>query len=245
MKSTFLLLLLTSIANSVTCQISFFNMPNPDMLPANGYAYAEYDHYQTVKSNKSVNADVFRLSVQATPFLEVGSNLWFNKENSSNPDKWVLATKWRIPIYKSDKIKISMSPGSWTSFYLHDNVQVKNILYNFFGFSIQHNENIYTRLMLGGYGKYWKYSEEIGMEKFTSGLIAGVEQRLSKELVFVTDYFQGSGEGFGLATGFVFYALKGGQNLPIYLAYQFDNDSRENDLLIFELGYTFNFFGKK
>jgi hypothetical protein len=61
----------------------------------------------------------------------------------------------------------------------------------------------------------------------------------------VADYFQGSGEGFGLATGFVYYALNKGSNQPVYVAYQFDNDSRDNDLLILEIGYTFNFFGKK
>jgi hypothetical protein len=241
----FALLLLIIGTSELRAQISFFNMPNPDMLPANGYAYAEYDRYQSLRGNSAVNANVFRLSVQATPFLEVGSNLWFNEENTADPDKLVLATKWRIWLFKNDKIKLSLSPGSWSSVYLHDNVPVKNLVYTFLGFSIQHNENIYTRVMLGGYGKHWQYSEEIGLETFTSGLIAGAEQRLSKKLVFVTDYFQGSGEGFGLATGFVFYALKDGQNLPIYLAYQFDNDSRDNDLLIFEIGYTFNFFGKK
>jgi hypothetical protein len=39
----FALLLLIFGTIELRAQISFFNMPNPDMLPANGYAYAEYD----------------------------------------------------------------------------------------------------------------------------------------------------------------------------------------------------------
>lgn len=98
--------------------------------------------------------------------------------------------------------------------------------------------------MLGGYGKHWKEGPELGQKEVQGGLMAGLEQRITRKLVFVTDYFQGSGEGFGLATGFVFYALDNGGNLPIYLAYQLDNDSRKNDLLVFELGYFFRAYKK-
>jgi hypothetical protein len=217
------------------------------MFPDVGYSYAEYDLYQSLKGNNAVNASVFRMAVQPTKFLEVGANLWFNQELSSNPDKIVISTKWRVWIYQSEKIKLSLSPGSWSSIYFNE-YSVKNLGYCFAGLTINHSKYIYTRFMLGGYGKYWKSGPEaIGQEEFTSGLIAGLEQRLTKELVFVTDYFQGSGEGFGLATGFVCYLLKGGTNLPIYAAYQFDNDSRENDLVILQLGYFFRAYsnGKK
>ena len=74
-------------------QISFFNMPNPDMLPDVGYAYAELDVYRSLKGNESVNATVTRLSVQATPFLEVGTNFWFNPDHPQDPNRVVLATK--------------------------------------------------------------------------------------------------------------------------------------------------------
>jgi hypothetical protein len=94
--------------------------------------------------------------------------------------------------------------------------------------------------MVGGYAKYWKDADD----EFTTGLIAGIEQRLTRRLVFVTDYFQGSGEGYGVSPGFVFYAKDEGSNLPIYLAYQFDNDDRANDLLLLEIGYMFQLFGR-
>ncbi|MDZ4715231.1 MAG: hypothetical protein SH819_07140 [Cytophagales bacterium] len=217
-------------------QISFFNMPNPDMLPAVGYAYAEYDQYQSLKGEESVNAKVARLSVQALPFLEVGANLWFNADHPQDPNRVVLATKWKIPIYSKNKLTVSMSPGSWTSLYFTENSPMKNIFYDFVGVTINHSEHIYTRFMIGAYSKFRK------SEANQYGPIAGLEQRLSKKLVFVTDYFGGSGEGFGLATGFVFYALDEGKNLPIYLAYQFDNDSSKNDLFLFEIGYLLPFW---
>lgn len=225
-------------------QLSFFNMPNPDMFPDVGYSYVEYDIYQTINDNKVVNANVIRGMIQPAKFCEIGANLWFNKELSTNPDKIVLSTKWRVWLYKNEKLKLSMVPGSWSSFYFDNDVPLKNIVYDFLGLSIQHSQTIYTRLMIGGYGKYWKYAETLQQNKFTSGMIAGLEQRLSRQLVFVTDYFQGSGEGFGLATGFVFYALNKGTNLPLYAAYQFDNDNRENDLIIVQLGYFFRVWGK-
>lgn len=231
--------ILICFAQRLSAQLTFFNMPNPDMFPDVGYAYAEYDRYQSVKDNKAVNADVTRIAYQLTPFVEVGTNLWFNKELSNNPDKIVLSTKWRVWLHRDSKIKICLSPGSWSSFYFDGDIPVKNIVYSFIGLHFSHSEVIYTRLMLGGYGKHWKHAESLGQKEFTKGIIAGIEQRLSKKLVLVSDYFQGSGEGFGLAFGFVFYALNDGQNLPLYLAYQKDNDSSENDLVIAQIGYFF------
>lgn len=227
------------VAYAVSGQISFFNMPNPDMLPDVGYSYSEYDLYQSLKGQNAVNASVFRMSVQATPYLETGANVWFNSDNPQDPNRIVLATKWRLWLHQSDKIKISMSPGNWTSLYFVKDTPMKNILYDFVGISIRHSEDIYTRFMLGGYGKFIKN------QKSQYGFIAGVEQRISKSLVFVTDYFSGSGEGYGLAPGFVFYAMENGTNLPIYLAYQFDNDTRQNDLLLFEIGYMLRYWKPK
>ena len=132
-----------------------------------------------------------------------------------------------------------MSPGSWTSLYFVKDTPMKNIVYDFLGLSIQHSKYIYTRLMFGGYGKYVKDQTS------QYGFIAGVEQRLSKKLVFVTDYFSGTGEGYGLAPGFVWYATENGTNFPIYLAYQFDNESRKNDLLLVEVGYFLRFWKRK
>ena len=238
-------LLIFISVNTAQAQLTFFNMPNHDMFQDVGYSYAEYDVYQSVKNNNAVNAQVFRIMVQPLKFMEMGTNIWFNKELPSNPDKIVLSTKWRVWLYKNEKVKLSLVPGSWTSFYFDKNIPIKNIGYAFLGFSVKHTEDIYTRLMFGAYGKYWKHAADLGQDKFTSGFIAGLEQRLSKKLVFVTDYFQGSGEGFGLATGFVFYAMNKGTNLPLYLAYQFDNDSRKNDLMIGQIGYFFRAFKKK
>lgn len=229
-NSCFILIFLALI-NKSFCQISFFNMPNPDMLPAVGYSYLEYDQYQSLKGETPVNAYVTRMSFQTTKFLEVGANVWFNADAPSDPNRIVMATKWRIWLKQTEKIKLSMSPGSWTSFYFQGNTPMKNIVYDFLGFSVKHTETIYTRLMIGTYGKFQRTTAS----KF--GLIAGVEQRLSKSLVFVTDYFGGSGEGYGLAPGLVWYALNKGTNLPFYLAYQIDNDSRKNDLLLVEIGY--------
>jgi hypothetical protein len=237
--------LVLCLPNVLRAQISFFNMPNPDMLPAVGYSYFEYDQYQTLRNNKSVNAYVPRLSYQATPFLEVGANVWFNKEHDNVPERVVIATKWRAWLYQSPKIKVSMSPGFWESIYF--NHPMKHLVYDFFGLTINHTDVIYTRLMFGAYGKYWKVGPEqsIPYKKFTKGVMAGVEQRLTKGLVFVTDYFSGSGEGYGLAPGLVWYVTENGNNLPLYLAYQIDNDSKKNNLLLFEIGYFFNVFGPK
>ena len=233
------IILLVLISFSSAGQISFFNMPNPDMLPDVGYSYSEYDLYQSLKGEKTVNASVFRMSVQATPFLETGANVWFNSDNPQDPNRVVLATKWRIWLHRSEKIVISMSPGSWTSFYFVKDTPMKNIIYDFIGLKIQHSKYIYTRLMLGGYGKFIKNQTS------QYGIIAGLEQRLSKSLVFVTDYFGGIGEGYGLAPGFAYYATENGTNFPIYLAYQFDNESRQNDLLLFQVGYFLRYWKPK
>jgi len=239
-KRSFTILVVICLSNAPTFgQISFFNMPNPDMLPAVGYSYLEYDRYQSFKGMDSVNASVYRMSVQATKFLELGANIWQNADHPGDPNRAVLATKWRIWMHQSDKLDISMSPGSWTSIYLSEDQPVKNIFYDFVGMNFKHTQTIYTRVMVGGYGKYQKGQTS------TYGMIAGLEQRLSKELVFVTDYFQGTGEGYGLAPGFVFYALDEGKNLPIYLAYQFDNESRDYDLILFEIGYLLKFWEPK
>lgn len=229
-----LLVWVTLTTSESFAQVSFFNMPNPDMMPV-GSMYVEYDQYQTLKSNKAVNAYVPRASYQVLPYMEVGANLWFT--HADKPDRIVLATKWRFWLYESEKIKLSMSPGNWSSIYFHDGLAPKHIIYDFLGLTIQHSDVIYTRLMAGAYGKIWKDNPG---KNFKQGAIAGVEQRITKSLVFVTDYFGGSGEGYGLAPGFVYYATGNGSNLPIYLAYQFDNDDRKNDLLLFEIGYTFS-----
>jgi len=245
-RKVLLLFLFLTLSSSVFSQISFFNMPNPDMLPAVGYSYAEYDQYQSLKGTDAVNAYVPRISVQALSYLEVGANFWFNKETGNALDKVVLAHKWRIWLYQSEKYKISMSPGGWHSIYLGNDLKPKHLLYDFVGLTIKHSDIIYTRLMFGGYMKYWKNAPALQDIKKTSfGALAGLEQRISRSLVFVTDYFQGSGEGYGLAPGFVYYATENGNNLPIYLAYQIDNDDRKNDLLLFEIGYMFQLFGKK
>lgn len=229
------------IYGAACAQISFFNMPNPDMLPDVGYAYAEYDQYTSLKGEKSVNASVARISFQTTKFLEVGANFWFNSDAPTDPNRVVLATKWRVWLYQGNKVKLSMSPGSWTSLYFQnrDVNPMKNIVYDFLGLTINHNESIYTRFMFGGYGKFQKSRTS------QYGVIAGLEQRISKSLVFVTDYFSGSGEGYGLAPGLVWYALDNGTNLPFYFAYQIDNDSRKNDLFLFEVGYVFKTWGAK
>ncbi|MBX7151278.1 hypothetical protein K1X84_06525 [bacterium] len=243
---TAIIVLISSTAKTGFAQVSFFNMPNPDMMPRVGYSYVEYDQYQTLKDNKAVNAYVPRISIQALPYLELGANFWFNKETTKSIDKVVLAHKWRIWLYQSEKYKISMSPGGWHSIYTDGDLSPKHLLYDFVGLTIQHSDVIYTRLMAGGYMKHWKNAPKIQDVKKTSfGALAGLEQRISKSLVFVTDYFQGSGEGYGLAPGFVYYATENGGNLPIYLAYQFDNDDRKNDLLLFEIGYMFQLFGEE
>lgn len=138
-----------------------------------------------------------------------------------------------------------MSPGFWESIYF--NHPMKHLIYDFLGFSVNHTDVIYTRLMFGAYGKYWKDgpAQSLPYKKFTKGVMAGVEQRISRSLVFVTDYFSGSGEGYGLAPGFLWYATENGKNLPFAFTYQFDNDSRKNDLLLLEVGYFFNLFGPK
>jgi hypothetical protein len=216
-------------------QISFFNMPNPDMLSHPGAAYAEYDRYQSLRKNGTVNATVFRFSYQATNFLEVGANTWFNADHPQDPHRLVLATKWRINLYQKGNISITMSPGNWSSIYFQDNPGTKHLLYNFIGFTHQEGPKAYTRIMIGGYGKY------IGnIRNDTYGAIAGLEHRFNDKIEFVADYFQGSGEGFGLATGIVYYAMDNGHNLPLYFAYQFDNDSRFNDLVLFQIGYFFS-----
>lgn len=81
--------------------------------------------------------------------------------------------------------------------------------------------------------------------QFNYGAIAGIEHRFTDKFELVADYFQGTGEGFGLATGFVFYAADNGHNLPIYVAYQFDNETSQNDVFILQAGWFFRMFGKK
>lgn len=238
MKRTLLFSFLLSLQLPAKCQISFFNMPNPDMLPDVGYAYAELDVYRSLKGNNAVNATVTRLSIQATPFLELGGNLWFNQDHPQDPNRFVLATKWKIPLFQKNTITLSLVPGSWTSFHFEKETPIKNLFYAFFGFNHEEGPKAYTRLMFGGYSKFF------GDNPVQFGMIAGFEHRFSDKLEFVTDYFQGSGEGFGLATGIVFYAAQNGHNLPLYFAYQFDNDSRENDLLLFEIGWMFRMFDK-
>lgn len=225
-------------------QMSFFNMPNPDMLPDVGYAYAEYDRYQSLKGTEAVNASVFRFSTQVTSYLEVGANAWFNSDNPQDPNRLVLATKWKANLFKKGDFTITMSPGNWTSIY-YDGTSIKNIVYDFIGINHVEGPQSYTRVMVGGYGKHWKAAKEFGQEELSFGMIAGFEHRFTDYIEFVADYFQGSGEGFGLAMGVVGYPLEKGHNLPIYLAYQFDNDSRANDLILFQVGYFFRAFTKQ
>lgn len=236
MKAT-LLLLLVSLPGFA--QISFFNMPNPDMLPDVGYSYVEFDRYQTVKSNNTVNASVFRASFQVTQYLEAGTNWWFNEDNPSDPNRVVLATKWKVNVFNSGTFTMTFHPGSWTSLYFDGETPMKNIVYGFMGLNHVEGPQSYTRLMLGGYGKFIKDVRS------TYGLIGGFEHRFNDHIEFVVDYFQGSGEGFGLAAGVVYYAAEKGHNLPLYLAYQWDNDSRENDLILFQIGYFFRAWGQK
>ncbi len=238
MKKSLLSILLVPMALQVFSQISFFNMPNPDMLSDVGYAYAEMDLYRSLKGNDPVNATVTRISVQATPFLEVGTNFWFNPDHPQDPNRIVLATKWKINLFHKKTITLSLSPGSWSSLYFDKETPMKNIIYTFLGFNHEEGPKAYTRFMFGGYTKYW------GDNPVQYGGIAGFEHRFSDKFEFVTDYFQGSGEGFGLATGIVFYAAEQGHNLPLYFAYQFDNDSRANDVFLFEIGWLFRMFGK-
>ena len=216
-------------------QISFFNMPNPDMLAHPGAAYIEYDRYQSLRENNFVNASVFRFSYQVTNYLEVGANTWINNDHPLDPNRIVLSSKWRIKLYQKGNIAITMSPGNWSSIYLSENPGTKHLIYNFFGFTHQEGPKAYTRLMLGAYGKYIRT-----IQNDTYGAIAGLEHRFNDKIEFVADYFQGSGEGFGLATGIVYYAMDNGHNLPLYFAYQFDNDSRANDLFLFQIGYFFS-----
>ncbi len=220
-------------------QLSFFNMPNPDMLPAVGDAYAELDRYQSLKGQNAVNASVARLSVQATPFLEVGANFWFNPDHPQDPNRVVIATKWKIDLYKKGHITMTLSPGSWSSIYFTKETPMKNLIYTFVGFNHEEGPKAYTRLMLGGYTKYF------GDNPVQYGMIAGIEHRFSDKIELVADYFQGTGEGFGLATGIVYYAADNGHNLPIYLAYQFDNEGSQNDVLLVQVGWFFRMFGKK
>ncbi len=220
-------------------QLSFFNMPNPDMLPAVGDAYAELDRYQSLKGQDVVNASVARLSVQATPFLEVGTNFWFNPDHPQDPNRVVIATKWKIDLYKKKHVTMTLSPGSWTSIYFTKETPMKNLIYAFVGFNHEEGPKAYTRLMLGGYTKYF------GDNPVQYGMIAGIEHRFTDKIELVADYFQGTGEGFGLATGIVYYAADNGHNLPIYLAYQFDNEGSQNDVLLVQAGWFFRMFGKK
>ena len=219
-------------------QISFFNMPNPDMLPSVGSAYGELDRYQSLKGEDNVNSSVARLSVQATPFLEVGTNFWFNPDHPQDPNRVVLVTKWKIDVFKKNHLTMTVSPGSWSSVYFAENIPMKNLVYAFVGLNHEEGPKAYTRLMLGGYTKYW------GENPVQYGIIAGIEHRFSDKFELVADYFQGTGEGFGLATGFVFYAAEDGHNLPIYVAYQFDNEGSQNDVLLLQVGWFFRMFGK-
>ncbi len=232
----FLLILLPTLGYG---QLSFFNMPNPDMLPAVGDAYAELDRYQSLKGQDAVNASVARLSVQAAPFLEVGANFWFNPDHPQDPNRVVIATKWKIDLYKKGHVTMTLSPGSWSSIYFTKETPMKNLIYTFVGFNHEEGPKAYTRLMLGGYTKYFGYNP------VQYGMIAGIEHRFTDKIELVADYFQGTGEGFGLATGIVYYAADNGHNLPIYLAYQFDNEGSQNDVLLVQVGWFFRMFGKK
>lgn len=173
MKST-LLLLLVSLRGFA--QISFFNMPNPDMLPDVGYSYVEFDRYQTVKSNNTVNASVFRASFQVTQYLEAGTNWWFNEDNPSDPNRVVLATKWKVNVFNSGKFTMTFHPGSWTSLYFDGETPMKNIVYGFMGLNHVEGPQSYTRLMLGGYGKFIKDVRS------TYGLIGGFEHRFNDHI---------------------------------------------------------------
>ena len=230
------LLLITAMTS--WAQISFFNMPNPDMLPAVGYSYIEYDRYQTLRGENTVNASVLRASVQPVKFWEVGGNVWFNDDNPSDPNRVVISNKFKLELFSKGHFNITMSPGAWSSFYFKGD-PMKNLVYNFIGINHQEHRKAYTRVMFGGYGKYQRGRPT------NYGMIAGLEHRFNDYIEFVADYFQGSGEGFGLAMGTVIYAADKGHNLPIYLAYQFDNDSRKNDLILVQIGYFFRAWGRE
>lgn len=163
--------------------------------------------------------------------------MWFNDDNPQDPNRVVVSNKFKINLHQKGNLNITMSPGAWSSIYLKGD-PMKNLVYNFIGVNHQEHAKAYTRFMIGGYGKY-----QSGRPS-AYGMIAGLEHRFNDYIEFVADYFQGSGEGFGLALGTVVYAADKGHNLPVYIAYQFDNDSRRNDLLLLQVGYFFRAWGE-
>ncbi|MFN5168456.1 MAG: hypothetical protein ACK5DD_02425 [Cyclobacteriaceae bacterium] len=64
---------------------------------------------------------------------------------------------------------------------------MKNLIYGFMGFNHVEGPQSYTRLMVGGYGKFIKDVRS------TYGFIGGLEHRFNDHIEFVVDYFQGIG----------------------------------------------------
>lgn len=100
MKRIFLCSILVSFSLFSKAQLSFFNIPNSDMLPDVGYAYAVYERYQSLKGTEAVNASVFRFPTQETSFLEVVATALLNSDNSEDSNRIALATKWKPNLLK-------------------------------------------------------------------------------------------------------------------------------------------------
>ena len=230
-KLALLVACLLSIISSAAAQSTIFNIPSTDVqAPRKVYLENDFITHFASYSNGGYVTYGPRIVVGLPGNVEVGVNAYYTRASSSQPISVQPNVKWQF--YQNEKLGVAIAAGALLSTPVtHRNDSSTTGLVYVVGsksFSGSHT----PRLTFGGYQLLGRF--EVGTDK--TGVMAAVEQPLTKNFSVLTDWFSGN-NSLGYVTPGVGITLSPKNN--IYAGYSIGNQGRGNNSLGVYYGHTF------
>ena len=220
-----------STISSAAAQSTIFNIPSSD-VQSSRRVYLETDFITHFASYANGGYQIYgqRVVVGVPGNIEVGANVYYTRTSSPQPISVQPNVKWQF--YQNEKLGVAIAAGALLSTPVrHRNDSSTTGLVYVVGsksFSGSHT----PRLTFGGYQLLGRFED--GTDK--TGVMAAVEQPLTKNFSVLTDWFSGK-NSFGYVTPGVGITLSPKNN--IYAGYSIGNHGRGNNSLGVYYGHTF------
>ena len=222
---------LLAMLSSAAAQSTIFNIPSTDVqAPRQVYFEADFITHFASYSNGGYQTYAPRVVVGLPGNTEVGVNVVYTRTSSPQPIAVQPNFKWKF--YSNEKRGLALAAGVLVSIPVtrRSDGRTTGLVYLVASKSFPGERG--PRLTFGGYHLVGRFDD--GTDK--TGVLAGLEQPLTKTFTFVTDWFSGNND-FGYVTPGLGITLSPKNN--IYAGYSFGNQGRGNNALGVYYGHTF------
>lgn len=214
-----------------SAQSTIFNIPSTDIQTAQHY-YVEADFTGHLSSFASGGYQSYgpRIVYGVNKRIEVGFNAFYTRTSPAEPTE--IQPNFKIKLYENESKGLAVAAGSIAFIPVTQRgfSTTTAMIYAVASKSFKADHS--PRITAGSYSLVGSF--EPGTTK--NGLVAGIEQPITKRLTFVTDWSSGNNDYGYLVVG---AGITMSKKSLVYVGYNFGNQGRGNNALGIYYGYSF------